>query len=61
MILRLIDAHGRPGVKVAASEDGAGLSLVGPSDRTHVLLKTEGTRSSLKLADADGRERLVTP
>ena len=61
VILRLIDVHGRPGVKVAASGEAAGLSLVGASDRTHVLLNAEGASSSLKLADGDGREQVVKP
>ena len=61
VILRLIDVHGRPGVKVAASGDAAGLSLVGASDRTHIVLKAEGAGSSLKLTDGDGREQLVKP
>jgi hypothetical protein len=61
VLLRLIDAKGRPAVKVGASEQGSGLSFVGESDRTQVVLKAEGASSSLKLADADGREQLFKP
>src|SRR3712207_6734151 len=32
VVLRLIDQHGRPEVKIAASVEGGGLSLVGSSD-----------------------------
>ncbi len=61
VILRLIDANGRPSVKLAMSEQGAGLGLVGEADATHVVLKAEGTESSLKLANRDGRQQLVKP
>jgi hypothetical protein len=61
VILRLIDANGRPSVKLAMSEQGAGLALVGEADATHVVLKAEGTESSLKLANRDGRQQLVKP
>jgi hypothetical protein len=61
VILRLIDANGRPAVKLAMSEHGAGLALLGDSDTTHVLLKAEGPDSSLKLTNRDGRQQLIEP
>lgn len=61
VILRLIDPHGRPEVKIVASEQGAGLSFVGDSDATQVLLAADGRESSLKLTNKDGRQQLVTP
>lgn len=61
VMLRLIDPQGRPEVKLGASEQGAGLGLVGATDATHVLLKTEGTNAFLKLTNNDGREQLVKP
>ena len=61
VILRLIDRNGRPGVKLAVSELGAGLSLVGESDATHVVLKAEGAGSSLKLTDRLGRQQTLQP
>src|SRR5262245_47727467 len=39
VILRLIDAQGRPEVKLAGSEQGAGLGLIGETDGTHVVLQ----------------------
>lgn len=48
---------GRPGVKLGASEKGAGLGLAGESEPTYVLLKAEGTNSSVKLTNKDGREQ----
>jgi hypothetical protein len=58
VILRLIDPNGRPEVKIVASEQGAGLSFVGDSDATQVLLEADGTDSSLKLTNKDGRQQL---
>jgi hypothetical protein len=61
VILRLIDPHGRPEVKIVASEQGAGLSFVGDSDTTQVLLRAHGTESSLRLTNKDGQQQIVTP
>jgi hypothetical protein len=61
VIIRLIDPNGRPEVKLVASEQGAGLSFVGDSDATQVLLEADGTDSSLKLRNKDGRQQLVKP
>jgi hypothetical protein len=60
VILRLIDRNGRPAVKLAMSEQGAGLGLVGDSDETHVVLQA-GTDSSLKLRNKDGKQQLINP
>lgn len=61
VILRLIDPNGRPSVKLGGSEQGSGLGLAGNSDPTYITLKAEGTGTSLKLTNKDGRERLITP
>ena len=61
VILRLIDANGRPEVKIAASVEGAGLSFVGDSDATQILLRAEGMDSSLKLQNKNGTQRIVKP
>jgi hypothetical protein len=62
VILRLIDPRGQPDVKLATSEQGSGLSLVaGDSDSTYLVLKAEGTESSLKLLNKDGRQELIKP
>ena len=61
VILRLIDANGRPEVKIAASEEGAGLSFVGDSDATQVQLLAAGSESSLKLTNRDGQQQVVKP
>ena len=63
VLLRLITERGRPSVKISTSEQGAGLALVGPSNTTdtYVQLGANGTVSSLKLKNEDGRERIVKP
>jgi hypothetical protein len=61
VLLRLIDPNGRPSVKLGASEQGAGLGLGGDSDPTYVVLKAEGTDTSLKLTNKDGRQQLIKP
>ena len=61
VILRLIDPNGRPSVKLAGSEQDAGLSLVAESDAIHVILKAEDASASLKLTDKDGQEQLIKP
>jgi hypothetical protein len=63
VLLRLITENGRPSVKIAASEQSAGLALVGPSGTkdTYVQLGAKGTTSSLKLKNEDGREQIVEP
>lgn len=64
VLLRLIDPNGRPAVKIGGSEDGSGMSLAGDSERRQwsgVQILAEGTGSSLKLTNKDGREQLVKP
>ena len=61
VILRLIDAKGQPSVKLATSEQGAGLALVGDSDASYVVLKAEGPSSSMKLMNMDGKMQLIQP
>jgi hypothetical protein len=61
VVLRLIDPNGRPEVKIGASVEGGGLSLVGDSDDTRVLLHADGTGSSLKLTNKAGRQQLIEP
>jgi hypothetical protein len=61
VLLRLITSAGRPNVKVAATEDGAGLVLGGDSDPTYVQILARGLRTSLKLSNKDGRVHMVEP
>jgi hypothetical protein len=61
VMLRLIDPNGRPEVKIGASVKGGGLSLVGDSDATQVLLHADGAESSLRLRNEAGREHVLRP
>ena len=61
VILRLIDPNGRPSVKLAGSEQGAGLSLWPSRDAIHVILKAEDASASLTLTSKDGRAQVVRP
>ena len=63
--LRLISSIGGPNVKLAASEDGAGLSLVGESGSVqtgYVQIISRGTNLPfVKLVTKDGREQVIRP
>lgn len=61
VMFRLIDAKGRPEVKLGASEQGGGLGIVGASDTTHVLLQAEGADTILRLTNKDGRQQMIKP
>jgi hypothetical protein len=61
VLLRLITSQGRPNVKLAATERGAGQLLGGESDPTYVQILAEGPSTSLKLSNGDGREQLIKP
>ncbi len=61
MLLRLRNSKGRPNVKIAATERGAGLVFGGESDPTYVQILAEGPSTSLKLSNKDGREQLIKP
>ena len=63
VLLRLITERGRPSVKMSASEEAAGLSLVGPTNTkdTYVILQAHDTASSLRLRNEDGREQIIKP
>ena len=61
IMFRLIDANGRPEVKLGASEEGGGLGLIGQSDATQIVLKAEGAVTSVKLSNQDGKQQLLRP
>ena len=61
VLLRLISSKGRPNVKIAATERGAGALFGGEADPTYVQIISEGVSPSMKLSGKDGRERLIAP
>jgi len=61
VLLRLISSQGRPNVKLAASERGAGLVLGGEANPTYVQILAEGPETSMKFSNGDERERVLKP
>jgi hypothetical protein len=61
VLLRLRTSAGRPNVKLAATEDGAGLVLGGDADRTYAQILARGDSTSLKLSNKNGQVHLVKP
>jgi hypothetical protein len=61
VMFRLIDPNGRPEVKIGASIDGGGIGLIGETDTTHIILKAEGTNTSLKMTNNEGKQQLIKP
>jgi hypothetical protein len=61
VLIRLISSKGRPNVKIGASDQGSGLGLGGESDPTYVQILAQGTSTSLKLTNKDGRQQLINP
>ena len=61
VLLRLITSKGRPNVKIAATERGAGQVLGGEANPTYVQILAEGPSTSIKLTNKDGREQVIKP
>ena len=61
VLLRLIDSKGAPNVKIAATEDGSGVSLGGASNPTHVQILARGDDAFLKLVNKNGIQQVVKP
>src|SRR6267378_2660645 len=61
VLLRLINSKGGPNVKLATTEDGAGLVLGGESNPTHVQVLARGATTAVKLTNKDGQVKLIAP
>jgi hypothetical protein len=61
VVFRLLDQTGTIRVKLGAAKDGSGLVLANDATEPGVHILAKATGSSLKLANKDGRERLITP
>ena len=61
VLFRLINSKGAPNVKIGATEDGAGISLVGEPQPAYVQILTRGTNISMTLLNKDGRKQVITP
>jgi hypothetical protein len=61
VLFRLIDSEGAPNVKIAATEDGSGISLGGDSDPTHIQILARGDTTSMTLVDRAGKKQVLSP
>jgi hypothetical protein len=61
VLFRLINSKGAPNVKIAATEDGSAMSLVGESNPTHVQVLARGTNTSMTLVNRDGKQQEIKP
>jgi hypothetical protein len=61
VLLRLINSQGRPNIKIAAHERGAGALVAGDTDPTWVQILAENGHTALRLSNQDGRSRLLSP
>jgi hypothetical protein len=61
VLFRLINSKGAPNVKIAATEDGSGVSLGGESNPTNIQLLARGTKTSLSLINKDGQRQTIKP
>ena len=61
VIIRLMDAEGRPEAKIVSTGAGGAISLVGATDATHVVLEAARKATSLRLENDDGRQQRIAP
>lgn len=61
VVLRLLDEKGDIRVKLGANAQGSGLLLANDAAEPGVHLLARATGTGIRLADKDGRARVVTP
>jgi hypothetical protein len=61
VVLRLLDERGTIRVKLGAGTDGSGLLLANDATEPGVHLLATASGSSIRVANKDGRERLIVP
>jgi hypothetical protein len=61
VLLRLIDANGRPAVKLATDVRGGGLFLGCAEDPIMAGLGAQGAEARLELVNKDRQEKVVRP
>ena len=59
VLLRLIDQHGKPNVKIGASEDGGGLGLGGGRDPAYARIAPEKGKMALTLTNGSGENSVL--
>jgi hypothetical protein len=61
VVFRLLDDRGTIRVKLGANEEGSGLLLANDATEPGIHLLAKASGSSMKVANKDGRERLIIP
>lgn len=61
VVLRLLDQEGTIRVKLGASRDGSGLVLANDATEPGIHLLAASDGSQIRMANKDGRERVMTP
>jgi hypothetical protein len=61
VVFRLLDQRGTIRVKLGAAQDGSGLLLANDATEPGVHLLANAGGSSIRVANKDGRERVITP
>jgi hypothetical protein len=61
VVLRLLDQQGTIRVKLGAARDGSGLLLANDATEPGVHLLAGARGSSVRVANKDGRERIIAP
>ena len=61
VVLRLLDERGTIRVKLGASTGGSGLLLANDATEPGVHLLADAAGSSVRVANKDGRERVIAP
>ncbi|TMI79194.1 MAG: hypothetical protein E6H10_15775 [Bacteroidetes bacterium] len=61
VILRLIDTHGKPLVKLGAGEDGAGGLYIDDGTDHGIQLITNKSGNFIRITNADGKEQVIKP
>jgi hypothetical protein len=61
VLLRLMNSHGRPNIKLGTGETGSGLLVSAETEPTYVQILAEGKNALVKLINHDGREQVIKP
>jgi hypothetical protein len=61
VVLRLLDQQGTIRVKLGAAKDGSGLLLANDATEPGIHLLAGARGSSIRVANKDGRGRVITP
>jgi hypothetical protein len=61
VVLRLLDQRGTIRVKLGADQEGSGLLLANDATEPGVHLLAGAKGSSMRVANKDGQERVITP